>query len=524
MTNNGRRSSEIDLINNINYNLQQMFGFLFSKKKVDAEKVQAFKDALEAINIFILISEWEKAKDSILEIEHKERIWLNSFLSKYRKDDSEKLRKIKSKLIEENKKRFEQLEKLKEKVRQKEEKYNKKVEKERFKVRFRNIHNEIVHLTWKNRKWEALRLLQAFLEENTSKPDIIDFYNKQKKIILKNIEKEKARQEEAIEKNTKNEALSLIWETVKINNTSKDSGKDSFLHKLSEKFGFYKKIKESIKNKELLDEINILIEENTKVKNDLAEKKLANIHKWLIKEITHSKMQWYDLYGKILWADKISGDAFGIYESKNRYHFFLWDATWHGIKAWFIVTLLSRLFNKYVKTNNLQNLTYEINNGLKQDLKSRNFITWVFFEVNKEALNIVDFVWMWHEPMLIYREKEEKVEKIIPGWLAAWIRMIKNKEDIKTKAITMNNNDVLIIYSDGIIENKNPEWEYYGIERLQKVFHKIAAFDKDINRIYEYIMNDVQLFRWGSSFLDDASIMVLKEMRIRMYKIMARNI
>ena len=74
MTNNGRRSSEIDLINNINYNLQQMFGFLFSKKKVDAEKVQAFKDALEAINIFILISEWEKAKDSILEIEHKERI------------------------------------------------------------------------------------------------------------------------------------------------------------------------------------------------------------------------------------------------------------------------------------------------------------------------------------------------------------------------------------------------------------------------------------------------------------------
>jgi hypothetical protein len=51
-----------------------MFGFLFSKKKVDAEKVQAFKDALEAINIFILISEWERAKDSILEIEKKERI------------------------------------------------------------------------------------------------------------------------------------------------------------------------------------------------------------------------------------------------------------------------------------------------------------------------------------------------------------------------------------------------------------------------------------------------------------------
>ena len=55
-----------------------------------------------------------------------------------------------------------------------------------------------------------MRLLQAFLEENTSKPDIIDFYNKQKKIILKNIEKEKARKEVLIEKNTRTEALTLI--------------------------------------------------------------------------------------------------------------------------------------------------------------------------------------------------------------------------------------------------------------------------------------------------------------------------
>jgi hypothetical protein len=53
-------------------------------------------------------------------------------------------------------------------------------------------------------------LLQAFLEENTSKPDIISFYNKQKRIILKNIEKEKEKKEDAIEKNTKTEALSLI--------------------------------------------------------------------------------------------------------------------------------------------------------------------------------------------------------------------------------------------------------------------------------------------------------------------------
>jgi hypothetical protein len=72
--------------------------------------------------------------------------------------------------------------------------------------------------------------------------------------------------------------------------------KPGFWKSFKEKFVFYKSIKESIHNKQLLDEINILIDEHTKVKDELAAKKLANIHKGLIKEISHSKMQGYDLY------------------------------------------------------------------------------------------------------------------------------------------------------------------------------------------------------------------------------------
>jgi hypothetical protein len=48
---------------------------------------------------------------------------------------------------------------------------------------------------------------------------------------------------------------------------------------LKSKINFYKKIKERIRKKKLLDEINLLIEEDSKVKNDIAARKLANIHK-----------------------------------------------------------------------------------------------------------------------------------------------------------------------------------------------------------------------------------------------------
>jgi hypothetical protein len=53
---------------------------------------------------------------------------------------------------------------------------------------------------------------------------------------------------------------------------------------------FYKRIKEKARKKKLLDEINILIDADSQVKQDLAEEKLENIHKGLIKEISNKNI------------------------------------------------------------------------------------------------------------------------------------------------------------------------------------------------------------------------------------------
>jgi hypothetical protein len=48
---------------------------------------------------------------------------------------------------------------------------------------------------------------------------------------------------------------------------------------IKKKLNFYKTLKENIKRKRLLDEINLLIEEESRVNEEIAEKKLENIHK-----------------------------------------------------------------------------------------------------------------------------------------------------------------------------------------------------------------------------------------------------
>jgi hypothetical protein len=48
---------------------------------------------------------------------------------------------------------------------------------------------------------------------------------------------------------------------------------------MRKKLNFYKNLKARLESKKLLDEVSILIEEESKAKKEIAEKKLENIHK-----------------------------------------------------------------------------------------------------------------------------------------------------------------------------------------------------------------------------------------------------
>ncbi len=492
-----------------------MFWFWKKKKEINSEKIKWFNRALKAIKTFIFIEDWKKTYAAIEEVKIKEKEAYEALMIKISDSDKIDLQE-KEKHTSIFNKKIKELDKLKEIAQQKEEIIKRKIDDKRFKIRFERIKREVNSLskTWNNT--DALNLLSNFLEENKDNSSVINFYNKEKKSILKSIDKQRKKEELKIKNNAKLEAMKLMWETIKTEEEKKEKKNEEaeekvwFFKRIKNKINIYNSIKSKLRNKKMLDDILLLIDEDNRANNDIASKKLANMHKWLIKEISNEKMLWYDFFWKILWADKISWDAFWFSDIKEKYNFFLWDATGHWIRAWFIITLLSKLFNDFVKDPSLQKICMEINNWLKQNLQNRNFITWVFFQIDKVDIWKILYVWMGHEPMLIYRAKEQKVERLLPGWLAAWIRVVKNIDDIKVKEIDLQDGDVLVVYSDWITETKNIWWEFYWIEGLEKQVEKVFKIEDKIQKAYEDIINDIKIFKWWASFEDDSTLLIIK--------------
>jgi len=72
----------------------------------------------------------------------------------------------------------------------------------------------------------------------------------------------------------------------------------------------------------------------------------------------------------------------------------------------------------------------------------------------------------------------------------------------------MNNNDICILFTDGIIEAQNKRGEQYGYERLGRDILRLRH--KCTKEIASSILESVVKFSTGGSYKDDSTIVVIK--------------
>ncbi|MNL45189.1 Stage II sporulation protein E (SpoIIE) [compost metagenome] len=110
-----------------------------------------------------------------------------------------------------------------------------------------------------------------------------------------------------------------------------------------------------------------------------------------------------------------------------------------------------------------------------------------------------------HCDVLIYRDATGKVDLVeTPGFWTGFVPDVREMTFDYT--FEMAPNDVMLLYTDGLIEAKNAEDEQYDMERLEAALIRYAHMEVD--EIKAQILAEVRA--WMSEQLDDISIVVLR--------------
>jgi phosphoserine phosphatase RsbU/P len=110
-----------------------------------------------------------------------------------------------------------------------------------------------------------------------------------------------------------------------------------------------------------------------------------------------------------------------------------------------------------------------------------------------------------HNPPLLYRRATHTGEFMPRGGRAiGWFA----NNPVKETTLTLETDDMLIYYTDGLTEAENAEGDYYGDQRL--VESVLRAAGQPADAVLEHIVHDVESFCAGVPLFDDLTLVVVR--------------
>lgn len=206
----------------------------------------------------------------------------------------------------------------------------------------------------------------------------------------------------------------------------------------------------------------------------------------------------------------VGGDYYDFYQLDNKkLLFFLGDASGHGIYAAMIWAILKVEIEELIeekKFSDLGNSFFILNQRLTRVLENTYSYATLFSVLLDLEAQKLTYISAGHIDQIYYDFSEKKIQ------------FLRNKNPIigtfknatfTTDTVSFNNGDVLIMYSDGIIEGVNPEGEQLGKKRLMEIIEK-TNLNRNAAEILGEILIHLEEFFEGTLQKDDRTLMVIK--------------
>ncbi|MBN2723483.1 MAG: SpoIIE family protein phosphatase [Deltaproteobacteria bacterium] len=254
----------------------------------------------------------------------------------------------------------------------------------------------------------------------------------------------------------------------------------------------------------MADNLVILLQETEKKAVMAKELEVARtIQETLVPEDKVHRFPFIDLVGYFQPASETGGDWWSYYKLKNdRILVIIGDVTGHGVPAAMITAAANSAFDTILaieeKIPDLNYVMSVLNQVIAASGKGQFFMTCFASIIDPNKSNIV-FANAGHNFPYMYRPSEDKFVQMMAR--GSRLGEVSESGAYEIKEMELLPEDIIVWYTDGIIEDENPEGMEYGEKRFRRIIK--AEYTKPLIQLRDNVVKDANDFYDGIPHQDD---------------------
>ncbi len=255
-----------------------------------------------------------------------------------------------------------------------------------------------------------------------------------------------------------------------------------------------------------LENVNYLQEEHEK---NMLERQLTDakdIQMSLMPKSFSELPDSLDVYGKSIPAKHIGGDFFDVLNlDDGRLLVVLGDVSGKGMPA-AILMAITRMIIHNVAQDNTEPITMleKINDKLCKELDSYHFVTLQLVAIDP-VTGECEMSSAGHGPLMV---KLDSHCQLIESKSGAPLGITGLPAIYHKEPFTMKKNDTLIMFTDGLTEERSPDGEMFGNDRVMGIMD--VKSDSSAQKIAKSLINSVVSWRKNAEAHDDLTVLALK--------------
>ncbi|NOY57799.1 MAG: SpoIIE family protein phosphatase [Calditrichaeota bacterium] len=221
----------------------------------------------------------------------------------------------------------------------------------------------------------------------------------------------------------------------------------------------------------------------------------------------------YDISSYYAAAKEVGGDYYDFVEvDKDTLGIVVGDVSGKGVPGSLVMTMIRTALRTEARgIKDAAEVLSRVNDFVINDIKKGMFVT-LFYVIIDSKKRRINYASAGHNPMILYRTSKNKTYYLNPRGFPIGISLPEKdlfRKSLDSDSIALAEDDILLVYTDGVTEAMNGRRQLYGEERFLSVIREYGELKVDdfISKLHEELLS----FTEGSSQNDDITLVAIKE-------------